>query len=154
MGRAIVVRTDYTSGDVRRVAQRVKNAAQVRRLLAIAAVLDGRASWATLPPPPARSQARRRRPRVRGLGRGVLAIDQAAADACSKPPIASRVMSSVSSSVNGSSVVMLNGSWANSSRFRTKMLHWPISQMATLRATRFDVPGGRNRRTISTAVVR
>jgi hypothetical protein len=40
MGRAIVVRTDYTSDDVRRVAQRVKNAAQVRRLLAIAAVLD------------------------------------------------------------------------------------------------------------------
>ena len=41
MGRAIVVRTDYTSGDIRRVAQRVKNAAQARRLLAIAAVLDG-----------------------------------------------------------------------------------------------------------------
>jgi len=41
MGRAIVVRADYTSGDVRRVAQRVKNAAQARRLLAIAAVLDG-----------------------------------------------------------------------------------------------------------------
>lgn len=28
MGQAIVVRTDYTGGDVRRVAQRVKNAAQ------------------------------------------------------------------------------------------------------------------------------
>ena len=41
MGRGIVVRTDYTSGDVRRIAQRVKNAAQARRLLAIAAVLDG-----------------------------------------------------------------------------------------------------------------
>ena len=41
MGRAIAVRTDYTSGEVRRVAQRVKNAAQARRLLAIAAVLDG-----------------------------------------------------------------------------------------------------------------
>jgi transposase len=41
MGRAIVVRTDYTSGDVRRVAQWVKDAAQARRLLAIAAVLDG-----------------------------------------------------------------------------------------------------------------
>ena len=41
MGRAIVVWTDYTSGDVRRVAQRVKNAAQARRLLAIAAVLEG-----------------------------------------------------------------------------------------------------------------
>ena len=43
MGRAIAVRTDYRSGDVRRIAQRVKNAAQVRRLLAIAAVLDGAA---------------------------------------------------------------------------------------------------------------
>ena len=41
MGRAIAVRTDYRSGDVRRVAQRVKNAAQARRLLAIAAALDG-----------------------------------------------------------------------------------------------------------------
>ena len=41
MGRAIVVRTDYTSGDVRRIAQRLKNAAQARRLLAIAAALDG-----------------------------------------------------------------------------------------------------------------
>ena len=41
MGRAIAVRSDYTNGDVRRVAQRVKNAAQARRLLAIAAVLDG-----------------------------------------------------------------------------------------------------------------
>jgi hypothetical protein len=33
-GRAIVVWTDYTSSDVRRVAQRVKNAAQARRRLA------------------------------------------------------------------------------------------------------------------------
>src|ERR1700674_1892144 len=41
MGRAIAVRTDYTSSEVRRVAQRVKNAGQARRLLAIAAVLDG-----------------------------------------------------------------------------------------------------------------
>jgi hypothetical protein len=41
MGRAIAVRSDYTNGDVRRVAQRVKIAAQARRLLAIAAVLDG-----------------------------------------------------------------------------------------------------------------
>jgi hypothetical protein len=40
MGRAIAVRTDYRSGDVRRVAQRVKNAAQARRLLAIAAALE------------------------------------------------------------------------------------------------------------------
>src|SRR3954451_13429405 len=43
MGRAIAVRTDYRSGDIRRIAQRVKNAAQARRLLAIAAVLDGAA---------------------------------------------------------------------------------------------------------------
>jgi transposase len=41
MGRAIAVRTNYTSDDIRRVAQRVKNAAQARRLLAIAAALDG-----------------------------------------------------------------------------------------------------------------
>jgi hypothetical protein len=38
---AIPVRKDYTAGEVRRVAQRAKDAAQVRRLLAIAAVLDG-----------------------------------------------------------------------------------------------------------------
>ena len=43
MGRAIAVRTDYTSGEVRRLAQRAKDAGQARRLLAIAAVLDG--SW-------------------------------------------------------------------------------------------------------------
>src|SRR4249919_675681 len=41
MGRAISVRTDYFSGEVRRLAQRAKNAGQARRLLAIAAVLDG-----------------------------------------------------------------------------------------------------------------
>ena len=43
MGRAIVVLTDYRSGDFRRIAQRVKKAAQARRLLAIAAMLDGAA---------------------------------------------------------------------------------------------------------------
>jgi len=43
MGQAIAVRTDYTAGDVRRVAKRVKDAAQARRLLAIAAVLGGSA---------------------------------------------------------------------------------------------------------------
>ena len=42
MGQAIPVRTDYTAGEVRRFAQRAKDAAQARRLLAIAAVLDGR----------------------------------------------------------------------------------------------------------------
>ena len=41
MGQAIAVRTDYAAGEVRRVAKRVKNASQARRLLAIAAVLDG-----------------------------------------------------------------------------------------------------------------
>ncbi|MGZ8300173.1 MAG: FYDLN acid domain-containing protein [Rhodoplanes sp.] len=41
MGQAIAVRTDYSSGEVWRLAQRAKNAGQARRLLAIAAVLDG-----------------------------------------------------------------------------------------------------------------
>ena len=50
MGRAIAIRAGYTSSGVRGVAQRVKNAGQVRRLLAIAAVLDGatRAEAATI----------------------------------------------------------------------------------------------------------
>jgi putative transposase len=41
MGTAIEVRTDYTSKELRRLAGRVKNAGQARRLLAIASVLDG-----------------------------------------------------------------------------------------------------------------
>src|SRR3989454_6959591 len=41
MSQAIAVRTDYTSGEVRRFARRVKDSSQARRLLAIAAVLDG-----------------------------------------------------------------------------------------------------------------
>jgi transposase len=41
MGQAIPVRTDYTVGEVRRFAKRAKHGAQARRLLAIAAVLDG-----------------------------------------------------------------------------------------------------------------
>jgi hypothetical protein len=41
MGQAIPVRTDFTAGEVRRFAKRAKDAAQARRLLAIAAVLDG-----------------------------------------------------------------------------------------------------------------
>ena len=41
MGRAIAVRTEHTSSEVRELAKRAKNAAQARRLLAIAAVLDG-----------------------------------------------------------------------------------------------------------------
>jgi transposase len=41
MGTAIAVRTDYSSKELRRLAARVKDAGQARRLLAIAAVLDG-----------------------------------------------------------------------------------------------------------------
>ena len=41
MGQAIAVRADYTAGEVRRLAKRAKDASQARRLLAIAAVLDG-----------------------------------------------------------------------------------------------------------------
>jgi transposase len=41
VGRAIAVRTDITSGELRRLAKRARNAAQARRLLAIAALLDG-----------------------------------------------------------------------------------------------------------------
>jgi transposase len=41
MGTAIAVRTDDTSGTIRKLATRVKDAGQARRLLAIAAVLDG-----------------------------------------------------------------------------------------------------------------
>ena len=41
MGQAIAVRTDYTAGEVRRLAKRAKDGGQARRLLAIAAVLEG-----------------------------------------------------------------------------------------------------------------
>ena len=41
MGQAIALRTDFASEEVRRLAARVKDASQARRLLAIAAVLDG-----------------------------------------------------------------------------------------------------------------
>jgi transposase len=41
MGTAIAVRVDYSSKELRRLAARVKDAGQARRLLAIAAVLDG-----------------------------------------------------------------------------------------------------------------
>ena len=41
MGRAIAVKTDYSGAEVRRLAKRTKDAAQARRLLAIAAILDG-----------------------------------------------------------------------------------------------------------------
>ena len=43
MGTAIAVRTDFSSQKLRRLAARVRVAAQARRLLAIAAVLDGAA---------------------------------------------------------------------------------------------------------------
>ena len=41
MGQAVAVRADYRTGEVRRFAKRAKDVAQARRLLAIAAVLDG-----------------------------------------------------------------------------------------------------------------
>ena len=41
MGQAIAVRTDFTTGEVRRFAKRARDGGQARRLLAIAAVLDG-----------------------------------------------------------------------------------------------------------------
>jgi transposase len=41
MGQAVALRTDYTADEVRGLAKRAKDAAQARRLLAIAAVLDG-----------------------------------------------------------------------------------------------------------------
>ena len=41
MGQAVPIRTDYTAGEVRRFAKCAKDGAQARRLLALAAVLDG-----------------------------------------------------------------------------------------------------------------
>jgi transposase len=41
MGQAIAVRTEFTASEIRRFAKRSRDAAQARRLLAIAAVLDG-----------------------------------------------------------------------------------------------------------------
>jgi len=41
MGQAIAVRTEYSASEVRQFAKRAKDAAQARRLLAIAAVLHG-----------------------------------------------------------------------------------------------------------------
>src|ERR1700751_1887524 len=41
MGTAIALRTDYSSKELRGLARRAKNAGQARRLLAIAAGLDG-----------------------------------------------------------------------------------------------------------------
>lgn len=41
MGKAIAVRSDYSSAELRRLAKGSRDAAQARRLLAVAAVLDG-----------------------------------------------------------------------------------------------------------------
>ena len=41
MGQAIAVRQDFTPAELRRLATRTKDVAQARRLLAIAAILDG-----------------------------------------------------------------------------------------------------------------
>jgi transposase len=41
MGQAIPLRSDYTANQLRRLARQAKDTAQARRLLAIAAVLDG-----------------------------------------------------------------------------------------------------------------
>jgi len=41
MAAAIGVRSDYTSADLRRLARRSGDADQVRRLLAVALILDG-----------------------------------------------------------------------------------------------------------------
>jgi hypothetical protein len=41
MGQAIAVRQDFTPTELRRLATRTKDVAQARRLLAIAAILDG-----------------------------------------------------------------------------------------------------------------
>jgi len=41
MGQAIPIRSDYTADQLRGLARQTKDAAQARRLLAIAAVLDG-----------------------------------------------------------------------------------------------------------------
>jgi transposase len=41
MGRAVAVRWDFTAEELRELAKRTRNAAQARRMLSIAAVLDG-----------------------------------------------------------------------------------------------------------------
>ena len=56
------------------------------------------------------------------MGSGVFESNQIGL-AFSKPPKANLVTSSVNSSTNGSSAIILNGSRASSSRFRTKTLH-------------------------------
>jgi hypothetical protein len=41
MGHSVAVRCDYTSGQIRALAKRCRDADQARRLLSIAAVVDG-----------------------------------------------------------------------------------------------------------------
>ena len=41
MGTAIGLRTDYTGADLRKAAKGSRDASQVRRLLALAAIYDG-----------------------------------------------------------------------------------------------------------------
>ena len=41
MGKAVDIRTDFTSGELRSLARKSKDTAQSRRLLSLAAVLDG-----------------------------------------------------------------------------------------------------------------
>jgi transposase len=41
MGNAVPIRSDYTSEQLRALAKRSRNAAQARRLLSVAAVIDG-----------------------------------------------------------------------------------------------------------------
>jgi transposase len=45
MARAIPLRSDFTGVELRRLARRSKDAAQARRLLALAAIYDGAARW-------------------------------------------------------------------------------------------------------------
>jgi hypothetical protein len=55
MGRAIAVRMDYTSREIRGLAKQSVGAGQVRRLLAIASVLDGYARIGLRPASPRHS---------------------------------------------------------------------------------------------------
>jgi hypothetical protein len=41
MGTAVKMRTDYTAGELRRLATRTRDVRQSRRLLSLAAVADG-----------------------------------------------------------------------------------------------------------------
>jgi transposase len=45
MARAIALRPDFNASELRRLARRSKDAAQARRLLALAAIYDGGARW-------------------------------------------------------------------------------------------------------------